>query len=120
MSKYSTYMETLNAFEEMKRRVESLKQDPEVNKVIDFQNKLVQLMDQHGVSKADVLQMWGIDAKPAGDKERKSGKGGTRPLKVYKNPNSGEVVKTKGGNHKVLNAWREQYGKETVDSWLQK
>lgn len=38
---------------------------------------------------------------------------------VYKNPNTDEVVETKGGNHKVLKAWREQYGVEAVDSWLQ-
>lgn len=42
-----------------------------------------------------------------------------RKIKVYKNPNTGEVVETKGGNHKVLRTWREQYGVETVDSWLQ-
>ncbi|EPG5989341.1 transcriptional regulator, partial [Pseudomonas aeruginosa] len=27
---------------------------------------------------------------------------------------------TKGGNHKVLKAWKEQYGSETVESWLQR
>lgn len=43
-----------------------------------------------------------------------------RALKVYKNPNNGEVVETKGGNHKVLKAWKEQYGSETVESWLQR
>ncbi|MBN0809937.1 DNA binding protein, partial [Pseudomonas aeruginosa] len=42
-----------------------------------------------------------------------------RALKRYKNPNNGEVVETKGGNHKVLKAWKEQYGAETVESWLQ-
>ncbi|MDI7111006.1 transcriptional regulator, partial [Pseudomonas aeruginosa] len=26
----------------------------------------------------------------------------------------------KGGNHKVLKAWKEQYGSETVESWLQR
>lgn len=42
-----------------------------------------------------------------------------RTLKRYKNPNTGEVVETKGGNHKVLKAWKEQYGAEKVESWLQ-
>ncbi|MCS9086840.1 transcriptional regulator, partial [Pseudomonas aeruginosa] len=34
-------------------------------------------------------------------------------------PDTGEVVETKGGNHKVLKAWKEQYGAQTVDGWLQ-
>ncbi|MDP0886312.1 histone-like nucleoid-structuring protein, MvaT/MvaU family [Klebsiella pneumoniae] len=42
-----------------------------------------------------------------------------RALKVYKNPHSGEVVETKGGNHGVLKAWKQEYGAETVESWLQ-
>ncbi|MCF5097806.1 transcriptional regulator, partial [Pseudomonas gessardii] len=25
---------------------------------------------------------------------------------------------TKGGNHRGLKAWKEQYGAATVDSWL--
>ncbi|MGN4048294.1 hypothetical protein [Pseudomonas sp. SM4] len=29
-----------------------------------------------------------------------------RELKVYKNPNNGEVSETKGGNHKALKEWK--------------
>ncbi|WP_425439001.1 hypothetical protein [Pseudomonas jinjuensis] len=32
---------------------------------------------------------------------------------MYKNPHTGDVVKTKGGNHKVFKAWAE-YGRQTV------
>lgn len=42
-----------------------------------------------------------------------------REMKTYKNPHSGEVVQTKGGNHSVLKAWKSQYGSDTVESWLQ-
>jgi hypothetical protein len=38
---------------------------------------------------------------------------------VYKNPETGETVESKGGNHKVLKAWKEQYGAEQVEGWLQ-
>ncbi len=38
---------------------------------------------------------------------------------VYRNPETGEVVETKGGNHRVLKAWKEQYGADTVNAWLQ-
>jgi hypothetical protein len=41
-------------------------------------------------------------------------------VKVYKNPESGEVVETKGGNHKTLKEWKAKYGSEKVESWLTK
>lgn len=40
-------------------------------------------------------------------------------MKVYKNPLTGEIVETKGGNHKLLKAWKAQFGAE-VESWLVK
>lgn len=42
-----------------------------------------------------------------------------RQIKVYKNPETGEIVKTKSGNHKVLKAWKELYGAEKVKAWQQ-
>jgi hypothetical protein len=41
-------------------------------------------------------------------------------VKVYKNPHTGEVVETKGGNHKTLKEWKAEYGSDTVESWLAK
>ncbi|MBI6883042.1 histone-like nucleoid-structuring protein, MvaT/MvaU family [Pseudomonas putida] len=43
-----------------------------------------------------------------------------RVVKVYENPHNGELVETKGGNHKTLKAWKEQYGAQTVEGWLRK
>ena len=40
-----------------------------------------------------------------------------RPMKTYRNPHTGETVKTRGGNHKTLNEWRDKYGKDAVHSW---
>jgi len=42
-----------------------------------------------------------------------------RQVKVYLNPNNGERIETKGGNHKLLKEWKSQYGADTVESWLQ-
>lgn len=33
-----------------------------------------------------------------------------RRVKQYKNPHSGEVIETKGGNHKTLKEWKAQWG----------
>ncbi|MGC1330294.1 histone-like nucleoid-structuring protein, MvaT/MvaU family, partial [Pseudomonas sp.] len=41
-----------------------------------------------------------------------------RVVKVYENPHTGELIETKGGNHRGLKAWKQQYGPAAVDSWL--
>lgn len=43
-----------------------------------------------------------------------------RTVKVYKNPHNGEVVETKGGNHKTLKEWKLKWGGDVVEGWLQK
>lgn len=40
-----------------------------------------------------------------------------RPMKIFTNPHSGEVVRTRGANHRVLNQWRAKYGQDAVDTW---
>jgi hypothetical protein len=41
-------------------------------------------------------------------------------VKIYKNPNSGEVIETKGGNHRTLKEWKAEYGSDTAEPWLTK
>ena len=52
--------------------------------------------------------------------ESKAGTRKPRQVKVYKNPHTGEVVETKGGNHKTLKEWKAEHGSATVESWLTK
>lgn len=37
-----------------------------------------------------------------------------------KNPHTGEVVETKGGNHKTRKEWKAEHGSVNVESWLTK
>lgn len=50
-------------------------------------------------------------AQPGEKKQRQA-----RRLKTYKNPHTGEIIQTKGGNHKTLKSWREKHG-DAVDTW---
>lgn len=43
------------------------------------------------------------------------GKG--RPLMRYRNALTGEVLETKGANHKTLREWKAAYGQDLVESW---
>ncbi|MGE8457076.1 MAG: H-NS histone, partial [Pseudomonas alloputida] len=33
------------------------------------------------------------------------------------NPHNGEVIETKGGNHKTLKEWKATWGGDVVESW---
>jgi len=41
-------------------------------------------------------------------------------VKVYRNPHNGELIETKGGNHKLLKQWKQEYGAQEVESWVGK
>ena len=41
-----------------------------------------------------------------------------RQVKQYKNPHNGEIIETKGGNHKLLKQWKAEYGGDEVESWV--
>lgn len=39
-------------------------------------------------------------------------------VKVYKTPYTGEIIETKGGNHRQLKEWKTEHGAATVESWV--
>ena len=103
---------------EQQKRLEALKGDEKLQKEIQFETKLRALLADYGYSLRNVISL--LDPN-AGKSAVASVKGARREraLKRYKNPNTGEVVETKGGNNKTLKAWKAEYGAEKVESWLQ-
>ncbi|BFN27528.1 hypothetical protein PSCT_04520 [Pseudomonas sp. SCT] len=103
---------------EQQKRLEALKGDEKLKKEIEFETKLRNLLADYGYSLRNVIAV--LDPKAGKIVEAPvKGPRRERTLKRYKNPETGEVVETKGGNHKVLKAWKEQFGSEKVESWLQ-
>jgi hypothetical protein len=101
--------------------LESLKNDSGLQREIEFETKLRDLLGEYSYSLRDVVNI--LD--PQGGKSRKGapvvpekGTRRARSVKVYKNPHNGEVVETKGGNHKTLKAWKAEHGADEVESWL--
>jgi hypothetical protein len=88
---------------------------------MEFENKLRGLLGEYNYSLRDVINILDPQASsrksaPAVVAEKATRK--PRSVKVYKNPHSGEVVETKGGNHKTLKEWKGQYGSDEVESWV--
>ncbi len=102
--------------------LESLKNDSGLQAEIEFETKLRALLAEYGCSLKDIINILDPQANtrknaPAAPEKttRKA-----RQTKVYNNPHTGELVETKGGNHKLLKAWKAEYGSDEVESWLAK
>lgn len=100
--------------------LETLKNDSGLKREIEFEKKLRDLLAEYGFSLRNIVAI--LDPQSSSRRApavaETKGTRKARTIKVYKNPHSGEVVETKGGNHKTLKEWKAKYGSETVEGWL--
>ncbi|HET8800780.1 MAG TPA: histone-like nucleoid-structuring protein, MvaT/MvaU family [Marinobacter sp.] len=121
MAKINDYYQKKQLMEKLAAELDQLEKDQALKSELDFEKDVRALMKKYDKSPKHVLQVLAaIDPSVAGAKgDTSTGTRAKRPMKTYKNPHTGEVVKTRGGNHKTLNEWREKHGKEAVQSWQQ-
>ncbi|MCE0882901.1 MULTISPECIES: histone-like nucleoid-structuring protein, MvaT/MvaU family [Pseudomonas] len=99
-------------------QLESLKNDEQLKHEIEFEKKLRDLLAEYQMGLRQVISILDPQANTAGVATPVKAERKARVVKRYKNPHSGEVIETKGGNHKALKAWKTQYGADVVESWL--
>lgn len=122
MSKLAEFRQLERHLAEQLAALEAMKGDKGLEQEIEFESKLRTLLGEYNKSLKDIVSI--LDPQDGS----KPGKAAAAPqvkdtrkpraMKLYKNPHSGEVVETKGGNHKVLKEWKAEYGSDTVESWL--
>lgn len=100
--------------------LESLKNDDGLKREIEFEQKLRNLLAEYGYSLRNIIAILDPQAStrraPAAT-ESKAGSRKPRQVKQYKNPHTGEVIETKGGNHRQLKEWKNEFGADVVESW---
>lgn len=119
----SKLVEFRNAERELRQQLEaleSLKSDGALQKELEFEDRLKSLMSEYGVDLVGLISI--LDPHSISKPGFKGYEGGARTrqarkVKRYKNPHSGEVVETKGGNHRVLKEWKLKWGGDEVESW---
>lgn len=120
MSKVAQYRDLERQIADQLAKLDEIKADKAFQQEAEFEDKLRKLLDKYGMSLKNVIEI--LDphaAKGRAQAQEAKGQRRERALKRYVNPNTNEVVETKGGNHKVLKAWKEEHGVKTVESWLQ-
>ncbi|MFA7893091.1 histone-like nucleoid-structuring protein, MvaT/MvaU family [Pseudomonas putida] len=102
--------------------LEAMKGSPELQKEIEFETKLRNLLAKYEYSLRDIVNL--LDPKngqrPAAPATAQKAPRRARQVKQYKNPHTGEVIETKGGNHTKLKAWKAEHGADEVENWLAK
>lgn len=119
MSKLVEYRQLEKHLAEQLQALEAMKGDSALKKEIEFEKKLHSLLNQYGFSLKHIINI--LDPQSSKRLPALSATNGARKpreVKTYKNPHTGEVVETKGGNHRTLKEWKAKHGAETVESWL--
>ncbi|MHA5986299.1 histone-like nucleoid-structuring protein, MvaT/MvaU family [Pseudomonas aeruginosa] len=118
MSKLAEFKALEAQLAEQLKQLDAMKNDDSLKREIEFEKKLNSLMAEYNIGLRGIIAL--LDPQAGAHKvQTASSPRRARQVKVFKNPNTGETVETKGGNHRILKAWKEQYGAETVEGWLQ-
>jgi len=122
MSKLAEFRQLEKHLAEQLQALESLKGDAGLKKELEFETKLRALLAEYGYSLPNVVNLLDPQSgrRRAPAVESKAGIRKPRQVKVYRNPHTGELIETKGGNHKGLKEWKAEYGAATVETWLTK
>jgi hypothetical protein len=108
----------------LQEELKALESDKELKTDLKLRDEIEALLKKHNRPASHLAVLFDLKATPAKGRKRGAAKAAAparkrrrRKLKVYTNPHTGEVVKTRGANHKVLKAWKAEHGGETVESW---
>ncbi|MWJ26676.1 DNA binding protein [Halomonas sediminis] len=120
MSLLNEYIQKEQQLKQLQEELQRLEGDQRLKGELEFKERLEALMDEFEKSAADVIALLDPSTDRAATKATGAPATGRRKrrLKIYKNPHTGEIIETRGGNHKGLRSWKDQYGDETVESWL--
>lgn len=117
MSLINEYRATEEAIKELQERLKNLSQDDKLQKELEFEGKLRSLMGEYQKSLRDIIALLDPESRKAGRTVKAAASKRSRKVKQYKNPNTGEVIETKGGNHKTLKEWKAKWGSDVVEGW---
>lgn len=117
-SKLVEYQQLQGKAQALQKKLEALTADPDMAVELEFRDKLHALLREYDKTTVDVINILIPTGKQHGNKGKERDRRPNR-LKVYRNPETGQEVKTRGGANKVLREWKMQYGGKVVEGWLQ-
>lgn len=119
MSKIAEFKALEAQLIEQMKQLDAMKNDDGLKREIEFEGKLRKLMGEYNVTLPGIIALLDPHARQSAKPTEVKVSRKARVVKRYKNPNTGEVIETKGGNHKLLKEWKTKHGADQVESWLQ-
>ena len=117
MSLLNQYVELEKQLKEIQTKLKTLETNKDMKTELEFKEQIEKVMDKYGKDADDLVALikpYNSRKNVAATKQIRK----PRKLKIYKNPHSGEVVETYGGNNKTIRDWREEYPNEDISNWL--
>ena len=119
MSLITQYRAKEEAIKELQAQLAAMEKDGSLKREMEFESKLRTLMGEYSKSLRDLIALLDPDSKVKAPRGavKTTGTKRARKVKQYKNPHNGEVIETKGGNHKTLKEWKAKWGGDVVEGW---
>jgi hypothetical protein len=110
--------------EKLQQELKALESDKELKTDLKLRDEVEALLKKYNRPASHLAVLFDLAAKPARGRKKAATKAAAparkrrrRKLKIYVNPHSGEKIETRGANHKVLKAWKAEFGAGVVESW---
>lgn len=119
MSLINQYRAKEEAIKELQAQLAAMEKDGSLKQEMEFESKLRALMGEYSKSLRDIIALLDPESKVKAPRGavKTTGTKRARKVKQYKNPHNGEVIETKGGNHKTLKEWKAKWGGDVVEGW---
>ena len=108
------------ALAKLKKEIENLEKSESYKNEQSLIRGVEKLLTKFGKTKAELVAFLsdGKTTKTTAKKAESTNTRKRRKLKIYKNPLTNETIETRGGNHKVLKAWKTQYATQNIEEWI--
>lgn len=113
------YRSTQEELKTLEGKLIELRESDRLKRELELVDKFNVLLEESGFTLKEALKV--LNPSPSYESEAAAAAGNKRSPRrqsIYKNPFTGETVKTKSANHRVIRAWKKQYGDDTVKAWV--
>jgi hypothetical protein len=108
------------ALDKLKKEIANLEQSESYKNEQSLIRGVEKLLNKFGKTKVELVEFLsnGKTTKTTSKKVESTNTRKRRKLKIYKNPLTNETIETRGGNHKVLKAWKARYPAQNIEEWI--
>lgn len=129
MSDYLRYKAIQREVEQLNKLLQEIENQEDFKKDLEFLQRLDALAAEYSLDRRGVALFLQEIARPIAEYEVNAAAGSTssslnkrqrkrnRPARIYRNPFTGEVIRTRNPQNRELKQWRAKYGPDVVASW---